>query len=260
MDNLFFSSINSAATIADLLALSEAEFSAASAKIKAEYKKRHGITAKKKSETPLSFMLRKLRKLSKLYKENMGATSDHLKLDKLLPVVLEQNKEELQKMGYTKEQFMIDFATQVATIMTSGVYQKSYYYNCNAFTQIRESFGLDGYPKSEEVASYFVFRGTTYHKDPVARKRVSLNYPQKACAEGIDDFSDEFEDIACHFKTFDNLNQNIAKCAVVRKLYAQDENSGIRGNDVNKVLTLTDEQMSSMLPQPAEKDETLSIE
>lgn len=258
MEKIIFQGLNPEATITDLLSAPEDEFSAILSKIKAEYKHLNNVPSKKKAVKPYNFVLQKLRQLSKHYKKHLAqfGREHYLDLDELFNIVWEQNKESLNEMAYTKERFMLDFATQTATIMASAVYQKSYCYNEDYLLHFKGEYGGE-VPESASMASYLVFRGIVYRtKFPDATK-IPINYPKKAMTEGIDDLHDEFEEIVLHFRTFSQLDEYIGKCALVTKMYTQDQNHNMTKSDVNQLFTLTDEEMG-LRAQPADEDEKTS--
>lgn len=123
-----FKFLNLEATIADILSAQEDEFNSFINKLKNEYKKQNQIKAKPKAQKPLNFVLQHMRKMSQHYMKKCGAwgRKKYLDMNMLLDSVCEQHEDELKTMGYSQKSFLLDFSSEVAVLMTSGIFQRSY--------------------------------------------------------------------------------------------------------------------------------------
>ncbi len=253
-----FKFLNLEATIADIMSVQEDEFNSFINKLKQDYKKKNKIKAKPKAQKPLNFVLQHMRKMSQHYMKKCGdwGRKNYLDMNMLLDSVCEQHEDELKTMGYSQKSFLLDFSSEVAVLMTSGIFQRSY-----TFSQERGMVQLS----QMEMASYLVFKGTEYHKNPTTGKKEAKCFPKIACSEGIDQLINLNE--TGLFREFEDLNYYISQCAVVGKLYVQDPEKGLKTNNTIQLLQTGDleEILPSLLTNSAtnssdEDEETLEYE
>ena len=233
MDNKYFVALDYKATIADILSVQEDEFNSFINKLKKEYKNKNQIKAKPKAQKPLNFVLQQMRKMSQHYMRKCGAwgRNNYLDMNMLLDSVYEQHEDELKSMGYSKKLFLLDFSSEIAVLMTSGIFQRSY-----TFSQERGMVQLS----QMEMASYLVFKGTEYHKNPTTGKKEAKCFPKIACSEGIDQLINLNE--TGLFKGFGALDYYISQCAVVGKLFVQDPEKGLKTDTIPQLLQTGDLQ------------------
>lgn len=233
MDKNIFLALDYKATIADILSVQEDEFNSFINKLKKQYKTQNQIKAKPKVQKPLNFVLQHMRKMSQHYMKKCGAwgRNNYLDMNMLLDSVYEQHEDELKSIGYSKKMFLLDFSSEIAVLMTSGIFQRSY-----AFSQERGIAQLS----QMEMASYLVFKGTEYHKNPTTGKKEAKCFPKIACSEGIDQLINLKE--TGLFSGFENLDYYISQCAVVGKLYVQDPEKGLKTDTIPQLLQTGDLQ------------------
>lgn len=231
--------------------LKEEDFSSFISELKTVYKKQNQIKAKPKAKKPYNWVLQHMRKMSQHFRTKCGewGRQNYLDLPILFDAVWEQHEEELDEMNYSKKQFMLDFASDVAVIMTSEIYRRSYDFCEHCLVQM---------PSFKDLASYFVLKGTEYHKNPETGKKEAKCFSKIACSEGIDQLVDPH--ITPFFHGFQDMDLYISQCAVVSKLFVQDPEKGLRQKDAEQFLQGGD-TLQKMLPQllkSPEEDENSS--
>lgn len=253
MGKIYFSGLNHEATIADLLSATEDEFSAILSKIKAEYKKLHGIKTMKRSVKPYKYVLQKIRKVYYDYVD-MGAYT-MTDMDNLITSVWSLFGLELGNMGYTQEQFKLDFANEVATIMSSTIFQKSYVSSLTdgLLLKMVQEYKAK-YPErdlqlilkrnltKQNIASWAVFQGTVYKKSPYTGKKIGNCYAKICMTEGFDGI---LTDDILKFKTFWEMDELIAKSSVVGRLFQQSFLAKGKGIDIDALFKVPSTKSTS---------------
>jgi hypothetical protein len=262
MEKIIFSSrLNQSATIADIMSLSADEFNATLAEIKAEWKVINNVPAKKKAVKPYNFVLQKMKKTSKQWKKIGGIGEwQYLQMDELLKHVCKEHADYLSEIGYSGEQFKVDFATKTAEVMANAIFHCSYMEWSGCWYIQDNEGGKRCFPDSMSVAAYFLFKGAEQIMEPFTNKKVTKDYAKVLCSSGLDTLQYHFEEMVLHFHPCSDLDKYIARCAVVQKVCRKGEKT-LEIEEVNEVINnVCDDVVETLPSSPDDEENTIEDE
>lgn len=252
---MFLSRLNQSATIADIMSLSADEFNATLAQIKAEWRVMNDVPAKKKAVKPYNFVLQKMKMTSKQWKKMGGIGEFHyLQMDELLRHVCKEHANYLNEIGYSGEQFKVDFATKTAEVMANAIYHCSHIEWSGCYYTQDDNGEKRRFPDSMSVAAYFLFRGSEQIVEPLTHKKVTRDYAKVLCTSGLESLQYFFEEMVLHFHPFSDLDKYIARCAVIQKVCRKGEKT-LEMEEVNEVINNVCDVVIDTLPASEEDDE-----